>query len=328
MNGWPTSPNPVKVNVFGKYSVKVLIFVIFQPQSQNEDLQIVTLFAYAQSPLNRLSHIRAQSNLVQKRLKSSISRCVWVHVDSIRFIGDALDVSMPPYAQDAVLLGEDAEGISWFASPCEQSDSLKPLRSVMIEGLLPADTLSILAQARSIVHWHQSHGFCAKCGQASVMQDAGYRRHCAACGTDHFPRTDPVVIMAVCHGNTALLGRQKAWPENMYSTLAGFMEPGETIEAAVRREVFEEVGIRIGAVEYVASQPWPFPSSLMIGMIGEAENTEITIDETEIETARWFNAIELQMMLDRTHPQGLNASRPDAIAWHLVKAVLAKIEST
>ena len=146
------------------------------------------------------------------------------------------------HATDAVLLGDDAEGNSWFASVGEPSDSLKPLRSVMIEGCSTRE-LSILAQARSIVHWHQSHGFCAKCGAASVMQDAGYRRHCAACGTDHFPRTDPVVIMAVCMANKTLLGRQRAWPENMYSTLAGFMEPGETIEAAVRREVMEEVGV-------------------------------------------------------------------------------------
>jgi NAD+ diphosphatase len=321
----PTSPDPVKVNVFGKYSVKVLIFVLSQPQSRNEDESQVTQFAYAQSPLNRLSALRTRSDEVEKRSKCSTCRYIWVHEDSVRFKDDQLDVSAPSYVADAVLLGDDAEGNSWFAVSAKPSDSLKPLRSVMVDGLLSQETLSILAQARSIVHWHQSHGFCAKCGAASVMQDAGYRRHCGVCKTDHFPRTDPVVIMAVCCGNKTLLGRQSSWPENMYSTLAGFMEPGETIEAAVRREVMEEVGIAVGRVDYVASQPWPFPSSLMIGMIGEAEDLDLTIDESEIETARWFEADELRMMLNRTHPQGLHASRPDAIAWHLAQAALVKI---
>jgi NAD+ diphosphatase len=304
----------------------VLIFVLFHQQfSPDEDLN-VTQFAYAQSPLDRLSALRTRADEVEKRAKSTTSKYVWVHGDSVRFEGEVLDISRPAQATDAVLLGDDTDGVSWFAVSAEPSDSLKPLRAVMIDGLLPPQVLSILAQARSIVHWHQSHGFCAKCGAATVMQDAGYRRHCATCMTDHFPRTDPVVIMAVCHGRQTLLGRQKSWPENMYSTLAGFMEPGETIEAAVRREVLEEVGVKIGGVDYVASQPWPFPSSLMIGMIGEAENLDLTIDATEIETARWFEADELRMMLNRTHPQGLHASRPDAIAWHLAQAALKRIE--
>ncbi len=304
----------------------MLIFVLFHQQfSPDEDLN-VTQFAYAQSPLDRLSALRTRADEVEKRAKSMTSKYVWVHGDSVRFEGEVLDNSRPAHATDAVLLGDDTDGVSWFAVSAEPGDSLKPLRAVMIDGLLPPQVLSILAQARSIVHWHQSHGFCAKCGATTVMQDAGYRRHCATCKTDHFPRTDPVVIMAVCHGRQTLLGRQKSWPENMYSTLAGFMEPGETIEAAVRREVMEEVGVKIGSVDYVASQPWPFPSSLMIGMIGEAENLDLTIDATEIETARWFDADELRMMLNRTHPQGLHASRPDAIAWHLVQAALKRIE--
>jgi NAD+ diphosphatase len=287
----------------------------------------LTQFAYAQSPLDRLSALRSKADEVEKRKQSSISRCVWVHGDAVRFSGNDLDISAPTHAADAVLLGDDIEGVSWFAAAAEPSDSLKPVRNVMLDGLLSPQHLSILAQARSIVHWHQSHGFCAKCGQPSSMEDAGYRRHCSACATDHFPRTDPVVIMAVCCGNKTLLGRQKSWPEHMYSTLAGFMEPGETIEAAVRREVMEEVGVKVGQVDYVASQPWPFPSSLMIGMIGEAESLELVIDESEIETARWFEADELRMMIDRTHPQGLHASRPDAIAWHLAKAALQRIEA-
>jgi NAD+ diphosphatase len=282
-------------------------------------------FAYAHSPLDRLSQIRNDALHVEKHRESDTARFIWVHGDAVQFVGEKLDVSRPLSFLPGIFLGVDGSGSPWFSVAAPLSDSLKSIRSVMIEGLLPKEELSIIAQARSLVHWHESHGFCAKCGAASVMQDAGYRRHCEACGTDHFPRTDPVVIMAVCRGNKTLLGRQKSWPEGMYSTLAGFMEPGETMEAAVRREVKEEVGITVGKVDYVACQPWPFPSSLMIGMIGEAEDAELKIDESEIETARWFEADEIRMMLERTHPDGLHASRPDAIAWHLVQAALVRI---
>jgi len=282
-------------------------------------------FAFAHSPLDRMSQIRSDALQVEKYRQSQDAKFIWVHGDAVQFAGEKLDVSRPLSFMPSIFLGLDDKAKPWFAVAAPPSDSQKPIRSIMIDTLLPRTILSIIAQARSLIHWHESHAFCAKCGMASVMQDEGYRRHCNACGTDHFPRTDPVVIMAVCHGNKMLLGRQKSWPEGMYSALAGFMEPGETMEAAVRREVKEEVGITVGKVEYVACQPWPFPSSLMIGMIGEAEDDVLTIDESEIETARWFEAGEIKTMLDGTHPQGLHASRPDAIAWHLVKAALARI---
>ncbi len=155
------------------------------------------------------------------------------------------------------------------------------------------------------------------------MADAGYRRHCEACGADHFPRTDPVVIMVVRDSNRFLLGRQASWGLGMFSALAGFMEPGETIEAAMRREVMEEAGIKVGNVSYVTSQPWPFPSSLMIGLLGEAETTDIVIDPKELETAKWFERDEVQAMLENMHPDGLTASHPYAIAHHIIKAALA-----
>ena len=146
------------------------------------------------------------------------------------------------------------------------------------------------------------------------MKDGGYRRHCPHCTSDHFPRTDPVVIIVVRSGDDFLLGRQSSWPEGRFSALAGFMEPGETIEEAARREVFEETGIRIGAIAYVASQPWPYPSSLMIGLIGEALNRDIVIDEKEIEVARWFSRAEAQAMLDDRHADALSVPPPMAIA--------------
>jgi NAD+ diphosphatase len=158
------------------------------------------------------------------------------------------------------------------------------------------------------------------------MRDGGYRRNCPTCGADHFPRTDPVVIMSVICGQELLLGRQSSWPQGMYSTLAGFMEPGEAIEEAVAREVFEESGVKVKAVHYLTSQPWPFPSSLMIGALAETDDPKLTIDTSELETARWFAADELRQMLDGTHPRGLSAPRPYAIARHLIEAALQTLD--
>jgi NAD+ diphosphatase len=139
---------------------------------------------------------------------------------------------------------------------------------------------------------------------------------------NHFPRTDPVVIMVVRHARGILLGRQAAWKPGMYSALAGFVEPGETIEDAARREVFEEAGVRVGSVRYVSSQPWPFPSNLMIGLVGEALSQEITRDAAELEDARWFSREETLLMLARRHPDGLYAANPYAIAHELITAAI------
>jgi NAD+ diphosphatase len=156
-----------------------------------------------------------------------------------------------------------------------------------------------------------------------MMEDAGYRRHCPACHANHFPRTDPVAIMIVRRRGRLLLGRQPMFQPGMYSALAGFIEPGETIEDAARREIFEESGIRVGEVRYLSSQPWPFPSSLMIGLIGEALTTDIVIDRDELEDVRWFDAPEVIAMLERRHPDGLTLPLPFAIAHHLVLAALS-----
>ena len=283
------------------------------------------VFAFAHSPLDRLANSRGKAEEVAKLRQSPDCRYIWVSGDNMRFKGEIPDFTPPETPVENILLGRDQNGVVWFAARANPGDSLKSIRDVMIGRLIPKEELSIVAQGRSVLHWHDSHAFCAKCGQPSRMEDAGYRRHCDACGADHFPRTDPVVIMAVVHGKKTLLGRQKAWAPGMYSTLAGFMEPGEMIEDAVRREVFEEVGVRLGKIDYVTSQPWPFPSSLMIGMIGEALDDALTIDENEIETARWFGAEELAQMLDHKHPEGLFASRPDAIAFTLAREALRRI---
>ena len=180
----------------------------------------------------------------------------------------------------------------------------------------------LAATARAMFTWHASHGFCAACGTASTFAMGGWQRDCPACGRHHFPRTDPVVIMLITHGNSVLVGRSPGWPDRMYSLLAGFVEPGETLEAAVRREVFEEAGVRVGPVTYLASQPWPFPASLMCGMAGQALTREITIDPAEIEEARWVTREEMADVFAGQHP-AINPARPGAIAHFLLENWLA-----
>jgi NAD+ diphosphatase len=194
------------------------------------------------------------------------------------------------------------------------------LRAVMAS--LGAADAGHAAAAKGILGWHASHGFCAACGGGSVADEGGWRRRCAVCGAQHFPRTDPVVIMLVTRGNAVLLGRQAMWPEGMYSLLAGFMEPGETIEAAVRRETFEEAGIVVGRVDYLASQPWPFPSSLMIGCRGEALSAEIRRDPLELEDALWVRRERVLAALAGQDPL-LRPARQGAIARFLLERWLA-----
>ncbi len=187
---------------------------------------------------------------------------------------------------------------------------------------LTAPEAGIAATAKGILGWHATHRFCANCGAPSEVADAGWRRACPACGAQHFPRTDPVVIMLILEGNAVLLGRSPGWPDGMYSLLAGFMEPGESIEAAVRREVREETGIAVGPVDYLSSQPWPFPSSLMIGCRGLALDRAITLDPAELEDARWVSREAVLAALAGDDP-GLRPARKGSIARFLIERWLA-----
>ncbi|MFE0581831.1 MULTISPECIES: NAD(+) diphosphatase [unclassified Streptomyces] len=197
-------------------------------------------------------------------------------------------------------LGTDEDGVRYFALqkdalPGRMDQSARPA-GLREAGLLLNDRdAGLMVNAVALENWQRMHRFCSRCGERTVVAAAGHIRRCPACGAEHYPRTDPAVIMLVTdEHDRALLGRQVHWPEGRFSTLAGFVEPGESIEQSVVREVWEEAGVRVGRVEYVASQPWPFPYSLMLGFNARATSSEITVDGEEIQEARWFSRDELR----------------------------------
>lgn len=227
---------------------------------------------------------------------------------------------------DTVLLGYEQDGTPVLATPFEADRKMPPAglkavdyRSIYVQGLVDEAALGALAQGAALLSWHRTHGHCARCGAPTVMADGGYKRVCGACEAQHFPRTDPVVIMLAVtpDDERCLLGRGPHFPEGMYSCLAGFVEPGETLENAVRRETEEEAGVRIGRVAYHASQPWPFPHTLMIGCYCEALTQSIVIDD-ELEDARWFSRAEIGAMLAGERPDGPRMPPRGAIASLLI----------
>ncbi len=278
--------------------------------------------AYVLNPLDRRANDRPNAAWIAMQRQRADAKLIRIVGDSTLMKDDGLLTENGPSDSLTVFLGLDSHNTPWFACRSEPAEGMRDLRSLAIEEALPPEELGILAQARSLIQWHERRNFCSNCAARLELVDAGYRRHCTACGMDHFPRTDPVAIMVVRYQGRILLGRQQPWKPGMYSALAGFVEPGETIEDAARREIFEEAGVRVGDVRYVMSQPWPFLSNLMIGLVGEALSDEIVIDTNELEDARWFSAEEARMMIERTHPDGLYAANPYAIAHDLVKAAL------
>ncbi|MBE9603839.1 NAD(+) diphosphatase [Acetobacteraceae bacterium H6797] len=211
-----------------------------------------------------------------------------------------------------------------FAVDCSEAEDPLPLLSEaqgefadlrQVAGLLPAGDAAVLAHARGLMHWRVRHRFCGVCGGSCEPRSAGNVMSCTQCGTQHFPRTDPAVIMLVVRGDKCLLGHSQRFPNTtMYSTLAGFVEPGESLEEAVRREVMEEAGVSVGGVYYHSSQPWPFPASIMLGFHAEGLSDEITIDATELRDARWFSRDDIR----RAGELGFSLPRPDSIARRLI----------
>ena len=223
-----------------------------------------------------------------------------------------------PEDAELVFLGLD-EGKACFAAVPPRGDASPRMANPALWSLmatLQPDDLALYGGARSIVDWHARHRFCAQCGGDTKLAKGGWQRDCTACGASHFPRTDPVTIMLVEHEGRLMLGRGLGWPEGSFSALAGFVEPGESIEEGVAREVFEESGVRVRDVTYVASQPWPFPSQLMIGCHSHADDDVLTIDETEMAEINWYTRDEVKAALAGDGP--FKAPPPHAIAHHLM----------
>jgi NAD+ diphosphatase len=290
---------------------------------------------YTGSPIDRASNQRDDAAFIDAAFsgRDALFVPVWRAKSLMRGVADG--------APEAVFLPRDKvepalEGRQWAflglhnAAPVftfDLSDLEDPLPLLPEElgtltdirataGLLPRDDASILAHARGLMHWRGRHRFCGVCGGMCEPRSAGNAMTCAQCGAQHFPRTDPAVIMLVTTGEAALLGHSTRFPNStMYSTLAGFVEPGESLEEAVAREVFEESGIRTGAVYYHSSQPWPFPASIMLGFHAEAISTEITIDPTELADARWFTRAQLRA----PETVGISLPRADSIARRLIE---------
>jgi NAD+ diphosphatase len=308
---------------------------------------------FAGNPLDRLSLLRDDSEALARIVADSAARAV-VFVQSMPVLRPDRErlVAFHPLeqargfgaAQTEVLLGRDEIGPvfalllpdeaaeadeapdarafvdrRWLMLPNHPQLQVHDLRALANKKLQARSELAILAQAKSILHYHATHRFCARCGAETRSAAAGWRRDCPSCDARHFPRTDPVAIMLVVDGDHCLLGRARHFPEKMYSCLAGFVESGETLEEAVRREVMEESGIVVGAVTYSASQPWPFPASLMFGCRAQALSREITMDANELEDCRWFSRAEARAMIEESHREGFFAPGKIAIARSLLE---------
>jgi NAD+ diphosphatase len=290
--------------------------------------------AYTGGTLDRAVYRRGDERWMQSALADPRSRFVlfW-RGDALIEAGEvpkASLVSRPAFAAPWVFLGLQ-EQVPVFALDLsalddphalygEASRTFTDIRS--LTSLLPADDATILATARGMLHWRAQTKFCARCGAPTEPVRGGYVLKCTAQGTEHFPRSDPAVIMLVTKGERALLGQSHKFPieRNMYSTLAGFVEPGESLEDSVRREVFEEVGVRVGAVSYHSSQPWPFPASLMLGYHAEALTEEIVLEAEEMRDARWYTREEIAHHRDL----GFNLPRHDSIARRLIEDWMAQ----
>ncbi len=252
--------------------------------------------AFAGGPLDRVDQVRIDPERLAAVWADPRARVVLLDgLDPV--MGEAGMLATGPVAPgaaliDHALLGVRPDGSPLFVCllPTEPSEPPTfPPKVWQMAALLQPEELAIYGGARSLADWHQRHQFCAKCGAPTVPVKGGWARRCGVCGTEHFPRTDPVVIMLAEYEGRVLVGRNGRFPPGRFSALAGFVEPGETIEEAVRRELWEEAGIRVGRVDYLMSQPWPFPSQLMIACIAQAEGDVLTLDTAEIVEAMWVS---------------------------------------
>lgn len=270
------------------------------------------------SPLQRVDHLRNDRDAIA-RLQSD-GRALMLHMDGLDpVIDEAGGLAWRPIPADAgelALLGiiDDVPRFVAIGKPASEgatSPSRSPALFHML-GTLPYAEAATYAAARSLIDWHARHGHCPRCGAPTVTMRAGWARRCTADGTEHYPRTDPVVIMLAEHDGRVLVGRQKAFPPGRYSALAGFVEVGESMEEAVARELFEEAGVRATDVRYLASQPWPFPSSLMLACVAAVESDALVIDSSELEAAMWVTRDEVAAAL--AEEEGATFLAPPAFA--------------
>lgn len=280
--------------------------------------------------IDRVDHIRSNPAKLADTFADPAARLLVLDgLEPVEVDGHLLLEPLKPDAHvaDHVLLGIDPAGQPIFARlVADLGPNLIPTpRSRAIAGLVPAAEVALYGTARSLVHWHARHRFSSVCGGPTQPVKAGWSRRCDLCAAEHFPRTDPVVIMLAEYQGRVLVGRQHAWPQGRYSALAGFVEPGETIEEAVARELFEEAGIRVRDVRYVMSQPWPFPSSLMIACIAQADDDALTLDPTEIEDAFWCDADAVRRAIAEEQDAPFLAPPRMAVAWHLLDRWLAGV---
>lgn len=295
---------------------------------------------YAALPLDRRAQQRADRAWIDQWLRDGATRIlpVWRAQNLVAGIGEAPRAAWLTMTQaqtwiggaDTVFLGIAGE-VAHFALELSHLEDPAPAAAIAAAGftdlrnvgaVIPRDDGALLAYARGLIHWHSRHRFCGVCGHGTVSEQAGHQRRCgnADCGAVHFPRTDPAVIMLIHDGDRIILGRQSQWPLGMNSVLAGFVEPGESLEEAVAREVMEEVGIAVADVRYQSSQPWPFPSSIMLGFTARALDRDIRLSPDEIESARWYSREELRRSPEN---ETFRLPRRDSIARRLVDDWLA-----
>jgi len=285
--------------------------------------------AFSGNPLDRAGHRRCDEGWLREQAAAGLFLPFWQNRPLVVneragflawredwrtrtriFLG--LDDNQPLFAID--LPGEEEPGLG--------EGSFQDMRASAF--VLPARDTAIAGQAKALLDWHKRHGFCPNCGAATELRDGGYRRLCLSCGAEHFPRTDPVVIMLPILGNECLVGRSPRFPPQLFSAFAGFVEPGESMEEAVRRELREEVDLAVGDVAYHATQPWPFPSSLMLGCYAQALSKDFQIDGNEIEAARWLNKDEARARLANRIEDEMKLPATIAIAHHLIKDWVAR----
>ncbi len=281
--------------------------------------------AFAGSKIDRADHIRQSPDAISGLMNHRARLLLMSGLDPVIAEDGALGwgslADADPEA-DLVFLGLDGTSGCFAAVPAAGSVAPPNPQLWQTMASLSGEDLATYGGARSMVDWHARHRCCARCGAPTKIAKGGWQRNCDACKAEHFPRVDPVTIMLVQHEDNLLLGRQPRFPAGNYSALAGFVEPGETIEEAVAREVFEEAGVRVRDVTYVMSQPWPFPSSLMIGCLAHADDPAVTIDANELDDARWFSRAEVVEAMQAAKSGGrgeaFGAPPPFAVAHHLL----------